>query len=297
MSKKKRTFAPKKSTLKNQKVMAKINSVAIGKAKGSIGNVTYKVTKGETIASQKVSKGTQKIGTYRQVARRILLSNIVTAYQRLNAIGDGRGMHHSFPLRPTGNDFNGFTAENLNKPSVAAVCTPKGIGNILIPAPFVVSRGSLAAPTELQATFSDGAYSLGSGTYADMGDVSAKLISDFGFRQGDTVTIFSMSWGQSAQQSAIIRGYQFHVDSDSSDPLPSFISTEGAITVAPAGNSDAVIVRGRKDDNGYNVSDAEFSDACMSSAAYIAYTGATAQLNAIDSWGFKSEPYLQANPQ
>lgn len=277
--------------------MAKINSVAIGKAKGSIGNVTYKVAKGETIASQKVSKGTQKVGTYRQVARRILLSNIVTAYQRMNAIGDGRGMHHSFPLRPTGNDFNGFTAENLNKPSVAAVCTPKGIGNILIPAPFVVSRGSLAAPTELQATYTDGTFNVGTGNYADMGDLSQKLISDFGFRNGDTVTIISMSWGQSAQQSAVIRGYQFHINPDSNEPLPSFIDATGVITVAPAGNSDAVIIRGRKDDNGWNVSDAEFSDACMSSAAYVAYTGAAAQVNAIDSWGFKAEPFLQQNPQ
>ena len=278
--------------------MAKINSVAIGKAKGSIGNVTYKVAKGETIASQKVSKGTQKVGTYRQVARRIMLSNIVTAYQRLNAVGDGRGMHHSFPLRPTGNDFNGFTAENLNKPSVAAVCSPKGIGNILIPAPFVVSRGSLAAPTELQATFTDGTFNLGTGTYANMGAVSARLISNYGFREGDTVTIFSMSWGQSAQQSAIIRGYQLYVNAESEEALPSFISNQGIITVAPAGNSDAVIVRGRKDGSGWNVSDAEFSDASMSSAAYIAYTGAAAQLNAIDSWGFKTDPYLQqANPQ
>lgn len=276
--------------------MAIIDAIGVGKAKGSMGNVTYKLRKGLTIGSQKVSKGQQKVGTYKQVVRRTKLSNMVTAYQRMNAIGDGSGMSHSFPLLQRGNDFNGFVTANMGKPSVAAVVLPKGY-RILVPAPFIVSRGNLAAPTELQSTFSEGKFTMsGSNNFANMGELSAALIANYGFENGDTVTIISMNWGNNILQTAAIRGYQFHIDSNSTSALPDFISAQGVITVADASNSDAVIVRGRND-NGWDVSNAEFSDAAMSSAAYIAYTGTAAELNAVETWGYRAEPYLQANPQ
>ena len=279
--------------------MAIINAVGIGKAKGSMGNITYKVRKGNTVGSQKVSKGQQKIGTYRQVARRIMMSNMVTAYQRFNAIGDGNGMAHSFPLRTKGNDFNGFIAENMGVPEVAAVVLPKGQGSILIPAPFIVSRGNLAAPVDFQATYAAGKYTMsGSNNFANMGAISTALIENYGFQQGDTVTIIAMNWGSSALQSATVRGYQFIVDTNSVEALPTWITAAGVFNVANATNSDAVVIRGRKDE-GWDVSDAQFSDATMSSAAYTAYTGTPAIMNAIDSWGYRAEPYLQqgANPQ
>lgn len=279
--------------------MAIINAVGIGKAKGSMGNITYKTRNGETVGSQKVSKGQQKVGTYRQVARRVVLSNMVTAYQRFNAIGDGNGMAHSFPLRAKGNDFNGFVAENMGVPEVAAVVLPKDIGSTLVPAPFIVSRGNLAAPVDFQATFAAGKYTMsGSNNFANMGELSEALIESYGFQQGDTVTIFSMNWGSSALQSAVVRGYQFIVDANSAEALPDWITSAGVFNVGNATNSDAVVIRGRKD-NGWDVSDAQFSDATTSSAAYTAYTGTPALMNAIDSWGYRKEPYLQqgANPQ
>lgn len=279
--------------------MAIIDAVGIGKAKGSMGNVTYKTRKGQTIGSQKVSKGQQKVGTYKQVARRVMLTNMVTAYQRFNAIGNGKGMAHSFPLRTKGNDFNGFVAENMAVPEVAAVVLPKDTGSVLVPAPFIVSRGNLAAPVDFQSTFSAGKYTLsGSNNFANMGELSAALIASYGFQQGDTVTILAMNWGTSALQSAVVRGYQFVVDTNSAEALPSWITSAGVFNVANATNSDAVVIRGRRDD-GWDVSDAQFSDATMSSAAYTAYTGTPALMNAIDSWGFRAEPYLQqgANPQ
>lgn len=273
--------------------MAIINSIGVGKAKGSMGNVTYKTRKGLTIGSQKVSKGQQKVGTYRQVTRRVMLANLVTAYQRLNAIGDGNGMHHAFPLRERGNDFNGFVAKNMSKPSVAAVMLPKDLGSVLVPAPFIVSRGNLQAPTDFQSTFNDGKYTMaGTHNFTNMGDLAEAMIADYGFQQGDIVTIFTMTWGTTAMQSAIIRGYQFVIDTNSTASLPTYISSAGVFDVAPATNSDAVIIRGRND-NGWDVSDAEFSDAAMNSAAYIAYTGAAAELTAVDSWGYRSNPYLQ----
>lgn len=273
--------------------MAIIDAIGVGKAKGSMGNVTYKTRKGLTIGSQKVSKGQQKVGTYRQVTRRVMLSNLVTAYQRLNAIGDGNGMHHAFPLRERGNDFNGFVSKNMSKPSVAAVVLPKDLGNVLVPAPFIVSRGNLLAPTDFQATFNAGKYTMsGTNNFANMGELAEAMIENYGFQQGDIVTIFAMSWGSSAMQSAAIRGYKFVIDTNSTESLPSYISAAGVFDVAPTTNSDAVIIRGRND-NGYDVSDAEFSDAAMSSAAYIAYTGAVAGLTAVESWGYRSEPYLQ----
>lgn len=278
--------------------MGKTNSIALGKTRGSLGNVTFRLGKnGEVITSQKISKGTQKVGTYSQVGRRVILANIVAAYQRLNACGDGKGMHHSFPLRPTGNDFNGFTAENMAKAEVAAVMVPKNLGNILVPAPFIVSRGSLRAPVELQATFTNGTFVMsGSNNFANIGELSTALINNYYFSDGDIVTFFGMGFG-SASQSANITSRQIKLNAASTEALPSWISAAGVFTVAPSTNSDAVIVRGRKTDTGWNVSDAEFSDACMASPAYAAYTGTQAEIIAIESWGYKSEPYLQADPQ
>lgn len=278
--------------------MGKTNSIALGKTRGSLGNVTFRLGKnGEVITSQKISKGTQKVGTYTQVGRRVVLANMVTAYQRLNACGDGKGMHHSFPLRPTGNDFNGFIAENMAKLEVIAVMVPKTLGNVLVPAPFIVSRGSLRAPTELQATFTNGTFVMsGTNNFANIGELSTALINDYYFSDGDVVTFFGMTFG-SATQSALITSRQITIDSTSTEALPSWISASGVITVTAASNADAVIVRGRKTETGWNVSDAEFSDACMTAASYAAYTGTQAEITAIESYGYKTEPYLQANPQ
>lgn len=278
--------------------MGKTNSIALGKTSGSVGNVTFRRGKnGEVITSQKISKGTQLVGTKKQVGRRVILTNMVTAYQRLNATGDGKGMHHSFPLRQRGNDYNGFVAENMAKASVAAVVVPKNMGNILVPAPFIVSRGNLRAPVELQQTFTAGTFVMaGNNNFTNMGELSTALINNYGFSDGDTVTFFGMTFG-SAMQSAFITSKQIHLNTQSTDALPSWISSAGVFTVTAATNADAVIVRGRESETGWAVSDAEFSDACMASDAYIAYTGAEAELIAIESWGYKGEPYLQANPQ
>lgn len=106
--------------------MAKFDSITIGKGTGSLGNVTLRRVKGENIASQKVSKGTQKIGTYAQVLRRVRWSNLVTAYQMLNALGDGHGMSQAFPQRPVNqNNFNAFMKANLGVADVASVALPK----------------------------------------------------------------------------------------------------------------------------------------------------------------------------
>lgn len=278
--------------------MGKTNSIALGKTSGSVGNVTFRRGKnGEVITSQKISKGTQLVGTKKQVSRRVILTNMVSAYQRLNATGDGKGMHHSFPLRQRGNDFNGFVAENMAKPTVAAVCVPKNMGNILVPAPFIVSRGNLRAPVELQATFTNGTFVMaGTNNFANMGELSTALIDNYGFSDGDTVTFFGMGFG-SATQSANITSKQIHLDTNSTDALPSWISAAGVFNVVPSTNADAIIVRGRESETGWAVSDAEFSDACMASEAYAAYTGTEAEQIAVESWGYKSEPYLQANPQ
>lgn len=277
--------------------MGKTNSIALGKTSGSVGNVTFRRGKnGEVITSQKISKGTQLVGTQKQVGRRVILTNMVTAYQRLNATGDGKGMHHAFPLLTRGNNFNGFVAQNMAKPSVAAVCVPKNMGNILVPAPFIISRGNLRAPAELQATFTAGTFVMaGTNNFANMGDLSNALINNYGFSEGDTVTFFAMTYG-SAMQSATISSKQIFISSESTEALPSWISAQGVFTVTTASNSDAVIVRGRKSETGWAVSDAEFSDDCMTSEAYLAYTGHTAELTAIESWGYKSEPHLQSNP-
>lgn len=278
--------------------MARIDSITIGKGRGSLGNVTLRNVKGETIASQKVSKGTQLVGTRSQVLQRVRWANLVLAFQGLNALGDGKGMTQSFPQRPKNqSNFNAFMKANLAIPEVGAVVLSKSDSDsrLLVPAPFVVTNGSLTAPTALMATFRNGTFVMaGSNNFQNMGALSAALIADYGFEEGDVVTFIGMNWTTSGATK--FTSLQIVVNSTSSSALPSEINASGVITVANASNSCAVIVRGRSGIDGYQVSPAQFPSTMVGSAPYSEHVGEAAETVAVDSYGYRQDPYLQSNP-
>lgn len=277
--------------------MAKFDSIALGKSTGSLGNVTLRHVNGENIASQKISKGTQKVGTRAQVLRRCRLSNLVTAYQKLNALGDGNGMAQSFPNRPRfQSNFNAFVKANMGVSDVADIVLPKDKADerLLVPAPFIVSQGTLEAPTALMATYTAGTYVMaGSNNFANVGELSAALINEYGFVDGDVVTFLTQKWSTFA----FFTLKKLVIDSTSTDALPSWISAAGVFTVGAVAQSESVIIRGRNEGGNMLVSPAQFGDSMTASAPYTTYTGVTAELAAADSYGYRTDPYLQSvNP-
>ena len=87
--------------------MAIISSAAIGKAKGSLGNLTYRYRAGATIASQKIFQTTDK-KSVRQMVSRVGWGNLVNLYQAFTG-----SLHPSFEAaQGRVSDFNLFMGRN-----------------------------------------------------------------------------------------------------------------------------------------------------------------------------------------
>lgn len=280
--------------------MARIDSITIGKGQGSLGNVTLRKTKDGTIASQKISKGTQKVGTYNQTVRRVMLSNLVNAYQKLQSLTDA-GMKVAFTKKPSNeSDFNAFIRMNMAKPSVSAVKLTKteAAGNVVVPAPFILTDGDLLAPTGLINTFEVRGdfytFSLGTNTN-NMGAVSQALVNNWGLQNGDVVTFVAMMLSQSPIPFEV---HQMVVDVDSTEDIPSWISTTGLIRMGVSAFAQAAtIIRGRKNVNGYQVSSASLGDVddvdFGDVTEYIMHTSETYEKTAVESYGYKENTFLQ----
>lgn len=295
--------------------MAIIRSIVVGRgSKGSIGDVTVRTIAGRVIASQKVPKKTG-LSTLAQVMHQVKLSNIVRAFSELNLTApNGKGMYQSFPDRPaTLSNYNMFVKYNFAVPEVAAVSQSKeeAAADLLVPAPFIVTRGSLASIeaqfTVVQETESSDAYivtpvtSLVPGPQVTLGQFYTALADFIDLRQGDTLTPFVMSYKPTGAPATKMFALQFIVDFDSTDALPDFFDTEAshlAIDVNTAlgisgFNIDIAPVLGRNTANGYAVSNSQFTNNCLTSASYIAHSGDAKGMEAAASYGYKEDPFLQ----
>lgn len=120
--------------------MATIRSVFIGKAKGSINDITYKVRGGKTIGSFKVDKKGRG-GSFRQVVRRAQWGNLVNVFQSFQ--GD---LHPSFEGRNAlVSDFNLFIKANLGM-NIFLTAEEVRLGAALA-ANYVVTEGKLPSIT------------------------------------------------------------------------------------------------------------------------------------------------------
>lgn len=276
--------------------MANIDSVALGKAQGTIGNITFRQVNGKTVASQRRAKSS-KAPSYKAALQQARFGLMVQVFQALNACGNGKAMTHAFPERSRNlSNFNAFMKANLASPEVKALALTKEqiTDNLVIPAPYIVSRGSLTAPEALIALVSGGKITLtGTHNFTTMGDFSTELVANWGFMNGDVVTIFSMNWTSDVTKGAKINTNQFIVDTASTGALPAFVTSAGVITVGNATNSSFAIVRGRATTEGYMASSARFGTEMLQSTAYTTYTGASSEQKAAESYGYVSDPYLQ----
>lgn len=295
--------------------MAIIRSIVVGRgSKGSIGDVTVRTIAGRVIASQKVPKKTG-LSTLAQVMHQVKLSNIVRAFSELNLTApNGKGMYQAFPDRPnTLSNYNMFVKYNFAVPEVAAVSQSKeeAAADLLVPAPFIVTRGSLASIeaqfTVTQETESSDAYivtpvtSVVPGPQTYLGDFYTALADFIDLRQGDTLTLFVMSYKPTGAPATKMFALQFIVDFDSTDALPDFFDTASghlAIDVNTAlgisgFNIDIAPVLGRNTANGYAVSNSQFTNNCLTSASYLAHSGDAKGMEAAASYGYKEDPFLQ----
>lgn len=305
--------------------MAIINSVLIGKGRGSVGNVTLRIAGGDTIASQKISKGSQKIGTLSQVLRRVRLGNLVNAYQALNAVGNGAGMAQSFPGRgPRVSNFNMFVSRNIGRAGVGDVSLTRELAasGAVVAAPYVVTEGDLPAINSRVAVVTtgvpsndffqfareDGNVYLYAGTGRTPAQYSTLLKNTFGLLDGDVITVFTMEWNDGSD--AKFDSFQFVIDSASSAGWMDLgfdeIMVEGSsapyknmanprATGAAGGVSMAICV-GRSVGASYRISSSSFLTSTYMNTAVAQFTSDLAKNNAAASYGFKEDPYLQQNP-
>ena len=116
--------------------MAIISSAAIGKAKGSLGNLTYRYRSGATIASQKIFQTTDK-KSVRQMVARVGWGNLVNLWQAFTG-----SLHPSFEAaQGRVSDFNLFVGRNRG---MAPYLTREfaRLGGCVV-GPYMVTEGGL----------------------------------------------------------------------------------------------------------------------------------------------------------
>lgn len=303
--------------------MAIIRSIVVGRgSKGSIGDVTVRTVAGRVVASQKIAKK-GGLSTYRQVLHQISMANIMRAFTELNLTApNGKGMYQSFPDRPAGmSNANMFVKYNFAEGNVAAVVQTKeeAAADLLFPAPFIVSRGTLAPIASqfavVQESTSADAFILTPLTSftpepgTTMGDFFTALKEAMpDLKEGDTITFFVMGYKDNEDPATKMYAIQLIVNSADDTPVTecgiTFGTSSGHFaiditeTLSVSGNKyDIAVVLGRNTANGYKVSDAQFTNNMLSSQAYIAHSSKAATELAALSYGYKEDPFLQQTIQ
>ena len=169
--------------------MAIISSAAIGKAKGSLGNLTYRYRSGATIASQKIFQTTDK-KSVRQMIARVGWGNLVNLWQAF--VGS---LHPSFEAaQGRVSDFNLFMGRNRG---MAPYLTREfaRLGGCIV-GPYMVTEGGLQAidmGTTAQGIITSN-LKLGSLAITDettLAAFSAAIIANNeGWQYGDQLSVF-----------------------------------------------------------------------------------------------------------
>lgn len=170
--------------------MAIVRSLAIGRATGSMGGITYRTIGGETISSQKRGKSSVK-PSYAQSINIVSWANAVNFWQAFE--GNDRPSFEN--RRPRVSDFNEFIAASRNTP-VYLTRTQSQQGGCVV-APYRVTRGSLPS-IEVTTSGNNGEVgtdiSLGNLTVGE--STTIKQLSDAiinnneGFVNGDAIVCF-----------------------------------------------------------------------------------------------------------
>lgn len=193
--------------------MAKGNML-LGKARGSVGDVTFSVLNSEQITRAK-AKSVKNPRTEGQMVQRILMSTTIQAYSGMQSIVD-----HSFQGVPyqgrSMNRFNSLNVKNLRSlyaeiaggnTGIPAVFNANGMKRIAL-APWILSTGSLpkvaiAEDTEVSAEWpvaklvstQAGSATVDSGVFlSSLTNVSyADFCAYYGLQQGDQLTLCALT--------------------------------------------------------------------------------------------------------
>lgn len=222
--------------------MAIVESLAIGKARGSMGNLTYRTRGGLTISSQKVSKGLKRAGTLAQMMLRVQWANIVAIWQAFT--GQDRPSFENSDARVS--DFNMFMSRNNGAAPVYLTKSEAGQGGAVV-APYLVTEGSLPA-IDVSASGVSGEI----GTDISLGNISigeettVKQFSDAvvqnneEFQYGDQITAFVLRQEINSQTNVPyvrVQAFKIVLDGDDTTTLLSDIDPDGLV-FAKQGASD-----------------------------------------------------------
>lgn len=193
--------------------MAKGNML-LGKARGSVGDVTFSVLNSEQITRAK-AKSVKNPRTEGQMVQRILMSTTIQAYSGMQSIVD-----HSFQGVPyqgrSMNRFNSLNVKNLRSlyaeiaagnTGIPAVFNANGMKRIAL-APWILSTGSLPKvaitedsevsaewPVAKLVSTQAGTATVDSGVFLNsLTDVSyADFCAYYGLQQGDQLTLCALT--------------------------------------------------------------------------------------------------------
>lgn len=173
--------------------MARINSITIGKGKGSLGNVTLRYVGGDTIASQKVLKKGSG-GTLKQVSIRARWGNIVNLFQTFEG-----GLEKCFQevRGPRQSDFNMFLSRNIKKSSVYLTADQVRQGGAVAFA-AQISEGSLPSISHGLGTGDVITSDIVMGSMSITGSTTLKAFSNAiisnneGWQVGDQLSVFAL---------------------------------------------------------------------------------------------------------
>ena len=284
--------------------MAIISSAAIGKAKGSLGNLTYRYLSGDTVASNKVAF--PKVPrTLNQMVRRIGWANIVNLWQTYN--GD---LHPSFE-QAIGrvSDFNLFVGRNNGRAPFLTQAEAKAGGCVV--APYKVTEGSLTPISNgVDASgFITSNLNVGSLVINDETTVSAFSAAikanNSGWQYGDQLSVFIHIQSFDAVNNVprvVTRAYEVTLNEDSETLLVDvignnnecFMVSNQKLRFATAINGGGCYIHSRKGPDGETLVSTQFI--VVTNDLEQQYSNETQAVAAIQSYGGKTTaPFLTPN--
>lgn len=281
--------------------MAIIDSIALGKARGSLGNVTLrKGLGGTTIASQKVPKKGTPIGSHAQMVLRMQMANLVNLWQAFNDRDkpsfESKGAKQS--------DFNAFVSKNMKR-TPAFLTKTEASRNGSVATPILISEGSLPSISYMEE---DGMFitdiSLGNLTISATTTVAAfsqAVIEMNDWLPGEQINFFEIN--QALDPNGQVPYVKIWADRITLDPNDTethlydvvssrgFASVDGKLGSTRDVNGCRAYIRSRNTPSGVAVS----SQSVVGENNLLAqYTDEAALKRAIDSYGGElGEQFLQ----
>lgn len=272
--------------------MAIIKSLAVGKAKGSAGNLTYTTVGGDTIMKGKVAFPANP-KTVGQMSRRVRWANIVNLWQAFS-----QRDRPSFEMRlPRVSDFNAFMGANIGGVPVYLTSSEAKMNGCVVAA-YQITEGSLPAIDVAAGTGGVPVSSISLGNLVIDGDTSLKEFSDAvienndDFIEGDQITCFIALQSQNPVTGVPyvqVKSSKVTLNTRDEDTLLSdlvaadgFTTVDGKLGASSIVNGGIAWVHTRLEQGRVLVSTQTFY---VNNALLVSYQSSSARIAAIQSYG------------